>query len=99
MDATRADGAEDAAAGSVTVRFWAAAKQAAGRAEERVSADTVGAALAIVRDRHADNPSFARVLAQCSLLVDGEPVGTRPPDTVALHAGATVEVLPPFAGG
>lgn len=83
----------------ITIRYWAAAKDAAGRAEDHVDAATLGDALAAVRTLHLDEPRFARVLAQCSLLVDGQPAGRRDPDTVQLVDGASVEVLPPFAGG
>lgn len=83
----------------ITVRYWAAAKEAAGLAEEQVCAATLADALALVRSRHADRPRFAAVLAMCSLLVDGDPVGGRDPATVRLAEGARVEVLPPFAGG
>ena len=83
----------------VTVRYWAAAKDAAGVAQESVAADTLAAALTAVRDRHADRPRLARVLAHSSVLVDGDPLGGRDPSAVVLRAGATVEILPPFAGG
>lgn len=84
---------------SVTVRYWAAAKDAAGCGEERVEAMTLAEALAVVRSRHADRSRFARVLAQCSLLIDGNPASRGDPEAVPLVDGATVEVLPPFAGG
>ncbi|MGH3396919.1 MAG: MoaD/ThiS family protein [Streptosporangiaceae bacterium] len=35
----------------VTMRYWAAAKEAAGVAEETVTADTLGAALGVIRSR------------------------------------------------
>ncbi|HWB67978.1 MAG TPA: MoaD/ThiS family protein [Mycobacteriales bacterium] len=82
---------------SGTIRYWAAARAAAGVAEESYAADTLAAVLFDVRSRHDER--FARVLAGCSFLVDGAPVGTRHPDTVRLVDGATIEVLPPFAGG
>lgn len=82
-----------------TIRYWAAAKEAAGVAEEPYDAATLAEALAAVRALHADRPRFAAVLAQCSFLVDGAPVGGRAPDAVPLPEGATIEVLPPFAGG
>lgn len=85
--------------GLAMIRYWAAAKEAAGVAEESVAADTLGTALSVVRERHIDRPEFARVLTRCSFLVDGDPVGSRDPDSVSLSEGATVEVLPPFAGG
>ena len=81
----------------VTVRYWAAAKAAAGIAEEPFDAATLTEALAEVRERHPGE--LARVLLRCSFLVDGDPVGTRGHETVRLAEGGTVEVLPPFAGG
>ncbi|MFD1663301.1 MoaD/ThiS family protein [Streptomyces caeni] len=80
-----------------TVRYWAAAKAAAGVAEEPYDAGTLAEALATVRERHPGE--LVRVLQRCSFLVDGEPVGTREHETVRLADGGTVEVLPPFAGG
>lgn len=81
----------------VTVRYWAAAKAAAGVAEEPYDAATLSEALAAVRQRHPGE--LARVLQRCSYLIDGDPVGTREHETVRLAEGGTVEVLPPFAGG
>ncbi|MEV7976079.1 MoaD/ThiS family protein [Streptomyces sp. NPDC086519] len=81
----------------VTVRYWAAAKAAAGIAEEPYDADTLAEALAAVRARHPGE--LTRVLRRSSFLVDGDPVGTRGHETVRLAEGGTVEVLPPFAGG
>ncbi|WP_067181664.1 MoaD/ThiS family protein [Microtetraspora niveoalba] len=78
-----------------TVRYWAAAKAAAGVAEERFDAPTLGDLLAGI----SANPDLARVLRRCSFLVNGAPAGTRDPHTVDLPEGAVVEVLPPFAGG
>ncbi|MEE1930417.1 MoaD/ThiS family protein [Streptomyces sp. TRM 70351] len=82
-----------------TIRYWAAAKAAAGVAEEPYQAATLAEALDAARARHAARPDFARVLPRCSFLVDGDPVGTRAHDAVRLAEGGTVEVLPPFAGG
>jgi sulfur-carrier protein len=79
------------------LRYWAAAKAAAGVAEEQVEGASLAEALEAARSRH--DARFAQVLERCSFLVDGDPVGTREPAAVALAAGATVDVLPPFAGG
>jgi sulfur-carrier protein len=93
---------------TVTLRYWAAAKQAAGVAEETISADTLGDALAAALQTRAQAGAGAQadslaqlrtVLAQSSFLVDGNPVGTRAPESVLLEDAAVVEVLPPFAGG
>ncbi len=81
------------------IRYWAAARDAAGSAEEPYAEPTLAAALDAARARHADRPGFARVLAVCAFLVDGVPVGSRDHTTVTLAEGGTVEVLPPFAGG
>ena len=80
-----------------TLRYWAAARAAAGVAEEPYCAVTLAEALAAARERHPDE--FARVLARCSFVVDGDPVGRRAAADVVLPDGGTVEVLPPFAGG
>lgn len=80
-----------------TIRYWAAARDAAGTGEEPYDARTLAEALAAASaGRGAD---FARVVGRSSFLVDGAPVGTRDPAGVELPEGGTVEVLPPFAGG
>ncbi|MBL7497697.1 MoaD/ThiS family protein [Frankia sp. CNm7] len=81
----------------VTVRYWAAARDAAGLTEERLPADTLAAAIAAASDRHGEK--LAEVLSLCSFLVDDEPAGRRDPAAVALRPGSVVEALPPFAGG
>ena len=84
---------------TVTVRYWAAAKQAVGVAEEVLTAGTLAEMLAAVLARHPAAPALGGVLARSSFLIDGEQAGTRPPESVILCEGAVVEVLPPFAGG
>ncbi|MFI5620356.1 MoaD/ThiS family protein [Streptomyces sp. NPDC051567] len=80
-----------------TIRYWAAARTAAGTAEEPYSARNLAEALEAVRERHPGE--LTRVLLRCSFLVNDEPVGKRPHEAVPLSEGGTVEVLPPFAGG
>lgn len=82
---------------SVTIRYWAAAKEATGTAEEPSDAGTLADALAAAVARHGDR--LAAVLGRCSYLVDDAPVGRRDHGTVVLTDGCVVEVLPPFAGG
>jgi sulfur-carrier protein len=82
----------------VTVRYWAAAKDAAGVAEQRVTADTLRAVLAAVTASD-DRARLRAVIARSSFLVDGAPVGRRAADTIELRDGNVIEVLPPFAGG
>jgi molybdopterin converting factor small subunit len=78
----------------VTVRYFAGAKAAAGVAEEKIDAADVAELKALLGERHG--PALDKVLAVATLLVDG--LAAKDPATV-LPAGATVEVLPPFAGG
>jgi molybdopterin synthase sulfur carrier subunit len=79
------------------IRYWAAAKAAAGVAEEPYEAETLAEAL---RNAQVDRDSeFARVVARSSFLIDGDPVGARAHDHFKLADGSTIEVLPPFAGG
>ena len=79
------------------IRYWAAAREAAGCAEEPYAAETLEQALAAAIAAHG--AGLARVLARCAFVVDGTPVSRRDPESVALAAGGTIEVLPPFAGG
>ncbi|MGV9771126.1 MoaD/ThiS family protein [Streptosporangium sp. NPDC003464] len=79
-----------------TIRYWAAAKDAAGVAEEPFEAATLAELMA---DVTAGRDSLAQVVRRSSFLVDGDPVGRRAHETIVLADGATVEVLPPFAGG
>jgi sulfur-carrier protein len=83
----------------VTVRYWAAARAAAGVVEDKVHAASLAEALDQIREMRAGQSRFAQVLTVCSYIVDGTPVGTRPHDSVPLNAGSEIEVLPPFAGG
>ena len=76
-----------------TIRYWAGARAAAGTAEEPFTGSTVGEVLDEAAARHGER--LARVLSVASVLVDGARLG---PDAV-LEDGATIEVLPPFAGG
>jgi molybdopterin converting factor small subunit len=79
----------------VTMRYWAAAKDAAGVSEEKVTADTLAGALSVIGREN----QLSQVLARSSFLIDGHPVGTRAAEAVELADGAVIEVLPPFAGG
>jgi molybdopterin synthase sulfur carrier subunit len=80
-----------------SIRYWAAAKAAAGVAEEPCRAETLAEALENASTARGEE--FRRVLARSSFLINGEPVGTRAHDGVTLPEGAVIEVLPPFAGG
>jgi sulfur-carrier protein len=80
-----------------TLRYWAGARAAAGTSSEQVDAVTLGQALDAVRAGRGQR--FADVLAVCSFVVDGDPVGRRDPASVSLERADVVDVLPPFAGG
>ncbi|HEY7048967.1 MAG TPA: MoaD/ThiS family protein [Jatrophihabitantaceae bacterium] len=73
------------------MRFWAGARRAAGHAEEATQAPT----LAALRDELAARPDLAAIVAASSFLVDGLAVA----DDAPLPPSATIDVLPPFAGG
>ena len=76
-----------------TIRYWAAARAAAGTPEEPYEAATVREALdAAAAGR---GPEFARVVEHSSLLVDGARARSETP----LADEDVIEVLPPFAGG
>lgn len=84
-----------ASATGLTVRYFAGARAAAsGTSSESVDATTLQELTQVLIDRHGER--LALVLKAASFLVDGlachEPQATLP-------AGATVDVLPPFAGG
>jgi molybdopterin converting factor small subunit len=77
-----------------TVRYFAAARAAAGVSEEVVAAVTLGSLRRAVADAHGER--LAAVLRVASFLIDG--VACRD-DDAALPDDGTVDVLPPFAGG
>ncbi len=76
----------------VTIRYWAGAATAAGCASEPADAGSVGRVLDQACQRH---PELAPVLRVASILVEG----VRADRDELVPAGATIEVLPPFAGG
>lgn len=80
----------------ITVRYFAGARAAAGTPEEPVEVPagaTVGHLATLLAERHG--PALARVLAAATFLVDEV---AAPRDRV-LTGAASVDVLPPFAGG
>ena len=88
--------------GTVTVRYWASARSAAGVESDSVrvgAGTTLADVLASVRELHEDRPRLTEVVAVCSVLVGDRPVGSADPATVTLVDGDVVELLPPFAGG
>ena len=79
---------------TVTVRYFAGARAAAGVETETREAATLDQLLAQLSAAHGER--LAKVLPACSFLVDG--TSTRDQAT-ALAPGSVVDVLPPFAGG
>jgi molybdopterin synthase sulfur carrier subunit len=80
----------------VGVRYFAVARAAAGSDSEELTVRdgvTVGD---LVDELSSRNPELARVLLRCSYLCDGVAVHDK---AQPLHAGNTIDVLPPFAGG
>ena len=82
---------------TVTIRYFAAARATAGVETEPLelpTGATVEDTITAIRERHGAD--LARVLARCSFLLDEIAVRDR---TVVVPAGATLDVIPPFAGG
>jgi sulfur-carrier protein len=81
---------------TITVRYFAAARAAAGSESEELAVRagaTVGELVVTLGGR---SPELARVLSRCSYLCDGMAVRDQ---AQPLRAGNTIDVLPPFAGG
>lgn len=78
----------------VTVRYFAGARAAAGLSEEQLDAGTVDELVVALSSAHGS--ALARILSMASFLVDG--VSAQDP-AYRLVDGATIDVLPPFAGG
>ena len=76
----------------VTIRYFAAARAAAGESSATADAASIRDLIGTVS---ADRPELARVLGICTFLLDGRRVDLAAP----LHPGAQVDALPPFAGG
>ena len=79
---------------SVTVRYFAGARAAAGVDSETREAATLDDLVGQIVGDHGER--LERVLTACSFLVDGTTTRDR---ALALAPGAVVDVLPPFAGG
>ena len=92
----------DSPAGQVRLRYWAAARAAAGVEEDVIDVSgpsSLAELKARVLELHGSTARFAAVLGTCSVLVGDQPVGSADPRSVEVGAGQTVEFLPPFAGG
>jgi molybdopterin synthase sulfur carrier subunit len=85
----------------ITVRYWAAAKTAAGTAADTLAVAAPISLDEVVRralDLHPGS-NLDSVLKVCSTLIGDRPVGSEDPGSVLVQPGDSVEFLPPFAGG
>jgi molybdopterin converting factor small subunit len=89
---TTPDDRSEGTTARITVRYWAAARAAAGLDAEEHSGATVGDVLVAAVDAH---PALAPVVQVASVLLDGRPASRETP----VADGMRLEVLPPFAGG
>ena len=80
----------------VTVRYFAAARAAAGAETETLTVEPNTTVAELVDRLGRRDPKLAAVLRRCSYLCDGVAVRDR---EMPLQSGHTVDVLPPFAGG
>ena len=88
-----AEGAEPVA---VMVRFFAAARAAAGTDADELTLAAGATVADVVNELCCRSDELARVLQRCSYLCDGVAVRDR---ALGLQSGQIVDVLPPFAGG
>ena len=75
-----------------TVRYFAAAAEAAGCESEELAASTLGELRAAMLARHG--PELAHDLGRCAVLMSG----VRGEDDTPVGGDDVVDVLPPFAG-
>lgn len=83
---------------AVTVLFFAAAREAAGRARQEV-ADVDGGSLGDLVERLVSTepygPDLEKLLPSCAIWVNGVPAGRG----TVLRGGDEVALLPPVSGG
>ncbi|KLO32308.1 MoaD/ThiS family protein [Mycobacterium haemophilum] len=80
----------------VNVRYFAAARAAAGAESATVTLRPGTTVAELVASLAVHGSRLATVLSRCSYLRDGVAVRDQ---TIALQPGDTIDVLPPFAGG
>jgi molybdopterin synthase sulfur carrier subunit len=81
---------------AITIRYFAAARAAAGAESETVILRPGSTVAELVERLAVPGTRLATVLNRCSYLCDGIAVRD---ETTALRGGNTIDVLPPFAGG
>ena len=77
----------------IEIRYFAAARAAAGVSIQHVEPASLSQILAAVT---ANNAQLAHVIEQCSFLVDSVAVNDM---NMPINAGSFIDVLPRFAGG
>ena len=80
----------------VTVRFFAAARAAAGAESDLLTLGPDATVADMVSELCCRSDELAQVLRRCSYLCDGVAVRNQ---AIKLQSGQIVDVLPPFAGG
>ncbi|ORW71349.1 MoaD/ThiS family protein [Mycobacterium saskatchewanense] len=89
-------GAASANGIQVTIRYFAAARAAAGAESETMVLRSGTTVAELVERLAVPGSRLAKVLSRCSYLCDGVAVRD---ETAVLRPGNTIDVLPPFAGG
>ena len=80
----------------VNVRYFAAARAAAGSDGEALSVEPDATIADLIEILSRRDPKLATVLSRCSYLCDGVAVRNH---EMPLRTGHIIDVLPPFAGG
>lgn len=80
----------------VTIRYFAAARAAAGTESETLVVRPGTTVAGLVERLGVRGSRLATVLSRCSYLCDGIAVRD---ESATLRSGETIDVLPPFAGG
>ncbi|WP_309649359.1 MoaD/ThiS family protein [Nocardioides sp.] len=86
---------------AIRVRYWAAARSAAGCDGDDLPVTgpiSLTDVLRQVAQLHPDTRLMA-VLGTCSVLLGDRPVATEDPDELQVPPGSELQFLPPFAGG
>ncbi|GEP39804.1 thiamine biosynthesis protein ThiS [Nocardioides psychrotolerans] len=86
---------------AIHVRYWAAARSAAGCDGDDIPVAapiSLSDVLRQVAKLHPDTRLMA-VLDTCSILLGDRPVATEDPDELMVPPGSELQFLPPFAGG